>query len=43
MNKFFKISPSQTIALSVMTLSAVAGQAYAATITVCPRWFVQLH
>ncbi|PHX77001.1 MAG: hypothetical protein CK544_05895 [Planctomycetaceae bacterium] len=37
MKKFFKMSPSHTIALSVMTLSAVAGQAYAGTITVCPN------
>jgi hypothetical protein len=37
MKKFFKTSPSQTIALSFMTLSAVAAQAYAATITVCPN------
>ncbi|MEI6129030.1 MAG: right-handed parallel beta-helix repeat-containing protein [Planctomycetota bacterium] len=36
MKKFFKTSPSQTIALSFMTLSAVAAQAYAGTITVCP-------
>jgi predicted outer membrane repeat protein len=37
MKKFFKTSPSQTIALSFMTLSAVAAQAYAGTITVCPN------
>ena len=37
MKKFFKMSPRYTIALSVMTLSAVAGQAYAGTITVCPN------
>ena len=37
MKKFFKMSPSHTIALSVMTLSAVAAQAYAGTITVCPN------
>ena len=37
MKKFFKMSPSHTIALSFMTLSAVAAQAYAGTITVCPN------
>ena len=37
MKKFFKMSPRYTIALSVMTLSAVAAQAYAGTITVCPN------
>jgi predicted outer membrane repeat protein len=37
MKKFFKTSPSQTIALSFMTLSAVAAQAHAGTITVCPN------
>ena len=37
MKKFFKMSRSHTIALSFMTLSAVAAQAYAGTITVCPN------
>ena len=37
MKKFFKMSPRYTIALSFMTLSAVAAQAYAGTITVCPN------